>query len=110
MADTEQKLVDVIADCDRTSEPVPKKPRSSVSSSCGSHNINREQIKSGDESGGNCAVEISARPDDAVLKMGVVQATESAQENNNESVTSELTKDYTNAGKTLMSQSESKML
>lgn len=111
MADTEHKLVEDIADCDRTSEPAPKKTRSSVLQNCGSDAIHREQITCGDESGGSCAVEISVRPEDAESDMGVAQATEGAQEhNNNEPVTSELTKDHYNAEKTLMSGSESEVL
>lgn len=104
MADTEHKSVEVIADCDRTSEPVPKKPRRSVLQNCGPDIIHGEQITSGDKSGGSCVVETSARPEDP--EMMVTQATEGAQENNNEPVTSELTKDYSNADKTLLSGSE----
>lgn len=110
MADTERKSVEAIADCDRTSEPVPKKPRSSVLQNRGPNIIFGEQITSEDEFGGSCVVEISARPEDPELEMVVTQATEGIQENNNEPVTSELTKDYCNADKTLLSGSERDVL
>lgn len=106
MADAEHKSVEVIADCDRISEPVPKKLRSSVQS-CGPDINQREQISSGDEPGGSCAVEISALPDHTLPEMGLLQAPEGAEGNNNEPVTSELTKEYSNAGKTLISGSGS---
>ncbi|MCJ8730853.1 hypothetical protein PDJAM_G00189220 [Pangasius djambal] len=107
MADTEHKSV---ADCDGTGEPVRKKSRSSVLQNCGPDVIHGGQVKSGDQLVGSCAVEISARPEDAEPEMGVAQATEGAQENNNEPVTSELTKNYANADKTLMSGPESEVL
>ncbi|XP_060781322.1 NAD-dependent protein deacetylase sirtuin-1 isoform X3 [Neoarius graeffei] len=112
MADTERKSErEAIADCDRTSEPVPKKPRSSVLQNRGPNIIFGEQITSGDEFGGSCVVEISARPEDPELEMVVTQATEGIQENNNnEPVTSDLTKDYCNADKTLLSGSERDVL
>lgn len=106
MADTEHKSVEVIADCEKTSEPVSKKPRSSFLQNCGPDVIYREQITSGDEPAGSCPVEVSIRPEGA--EPGV--ATESAQGNDNEPVTSELTNDYSNADTILMSGSESKVL
>ncbi|KAF5900359.1 NAD-dependent protein deacetylase sirtuin-1, partial [Clarias magur] len=109
MADTEHKSVGVIVDFDLTCEPVSKKPRSSVQN-CAPHIINGEQIPSGDESGGSCPVRISPRPADAEPEMGVAQATKGAQENNNESVTSESTNDFCKADKILMSGVESKAL
>lgn len=109
MADTEHKSVGVIDNCDLISEPVSKKPRSSVQN-CALDIINGEQISSGDESGGSCAVRISPRPADAEPEMGVAQATNGAQENNNEPVTSELTNDLSKTDKILMAGVESKVL
>ncbi|KAF4090072.1 hypothetical protein AMELA_G00047750 [Ameiurus melas] len=109
MADTEHILVEVITDCDRTSEPVSKKARSCVFQNCGPDIIHGEQT-SRDESGGSCAVEISARPEYAEPEIGVAQATEGAQENGNDPVPSELTEDRSNADTTLMSGPESEVL
>ncbi|GAA6107786.1 NAD-dependent protein deacetylase sirtuin-1 isoform X1 [Tachysurus ichikawai] len=85
MADTECKSVDVIANCDRTSEPVPKKPRSSFLQNCVADVVHGEQITSGDVTGRSCAVGSSSRAGDAEPGTGVV-GTGGGQENNNEPV------------------------
>lgn len=105
MADTAPKSVDVTADREQTSEPVPKKPRCSFLQNCVPG-----QITSGDVPGRSCAEESSSRPQDTDPEMGVSKATETVQKNNNESEPCELTEDDSNADKTLMSGPESEVL
>ncbi|TTI76909.1 NAD-dependent protein deacetylase sirtuin-1 [Bagarius yarrelli] len=105
MATAKRDSSDVTVECDKNSEPVPKKPRTSVLQHCDI--IHGGQRTSGDVAGASCALEFSAQAREAEPETGAAQATDGEQQNNRESVSANET-DF-KADKTLVSEPEGQL-